>query len=487
MMAFDFPSSPTTGQTYSVTGGPTYVYNGTAWVVLTPGNQFNRTVFTATAGQTTFTMNYVVGAIDVYRNGVKLAPADFTATNGTSIVLANGCTVGDTIEVISYPMITYSDAVKRTGDTMTGNLTVPAVVMQTPFAMRNRIINGAMMIDQRNSGAAVTANGAFPVDRFFYAATQASKATLQQNAGGVTPPQGFTKYFGVTSSSAYAVLASDYFNVRQVIEGFNISDFNYGTADAKTITLSFWVRSSLTGNFGGVLAWGGSSANQRSYPFLYTITGANTWEYKTVTVPGDTTMAAGGFETSNGAGMQVRFSLGGGATNAGTPGSWATVNAQTASGDTSVVGTNGATWYLTGVQLEVGSVATPFERRLYPQELAMCQRYYYRRTSSASVGDIIATMQAFSTGGVYGKLFDLPVELRADGGTVGISSPSHLAPANFGGTRQAAFSAATTLTANKRSVGVYGGLNGSSGLTAGYASVTEFTTTSGWIDVSVEL
>ena len=124
MMAFDFPSSPTTGQTYSVSGGSTYVYNGTAWQVLTPGNQFNRTIFTATAGQTTFSMTYVVGALDVYRNGVKLAPADFTATNGTSIVLANGCTVGDTVEVISYPMITYSDAVKRTGDTMTGSLLI---------------------------------------------------------------------------------------------------------------------------------------------------------------------------------------------------------------------------------------------------------------------------------------------------------------------------------------------------------------------------
>lgn len=130
-MAFDFPSSPTTGQTYSVSGGPTYVYNGTAWVVLTPGNQFNRTVFTATAGQTTFSMNYVVGAVDVFRNGVKMAPADFTATNGTSIVLFNAATVGDTIEVISYPMITYSDAVKRTGDTMTGALAVPSLTVNS--------------------------------------------------------------------------------------------------------------------------------------------------------------------------------------------------------------------------------------------------------------------------------------------------------------------------------------------------------------------
>ena len=155
-MAFDFPNSPTTGQTYSITGGPTYVYNGTAWVVLTPGNQFNRTVFTATAGQTTFTMTYVVGAIDVYRNGVKMAPADFTATNGTSIVLLNAATVGDTIEVISYPMITYSDAVRRTGDTMTGALAVPSLTVNSVPILAGPAFSATRNASQSISSATFT-------------------------------------------------------------------------------------------------------------------------------------------------------------------------------------------------------------------------------------------------------------------------------------------------------------------------------------------
>ena len=147
---------------------------------------------------------------------------------------------------------------------------------------KNRIINGAMVIDQRNGGASITpTSGQFSVDRWKMVLSQASKYTAQQNAGSVTSPAGFTNYLGITSSSAYSVLSSDYFFISQGIEGYNMADLNWGSANAKTATLSFWVRSSLTGTFGGSI---GNVNGDRSYPFSYTISSANTWEYKTVTI-----------------------------------------------------------------------------------------------------------------------------------------------------------------------------------------------------------
>ena len=237
---------------------------------------------------------------------------------------------------------------------------------------RNRIINGDMRIDQRNAGASVTAttSNLYTVDRWRAYASQSSKYTVQQNAGSVTPPVGFTNYLGVTSSSAYTVGAGEFFLINQNIEGFNVADLGWGTANAKTVTLSFWVRSSLTGTFGGAF---NNDASNRSYPFTYTISSANTWEQKTVTITGDT---SGTWLTTNGIGVQLQFGLGVGSTYSGTAGAWAGSAYYSATGATSVVGTNGATFYITGVQLEVGSTATPFERRLYGQELALCQRYY---------------------------------------------------------------------------------------------------------------
>jgi hypothetical protein len=242
-------------------------------------------------------------------------------------------------------------------------------VPPSPYAMRNKIINGVMEIDQRNAGASGTATG-YTVDRWKFASNLTTKGTWQQNAGSVTAPAGFAKYLGFTSNSAYSVASGDYFAFVQPIEGLNVLDFAWGTASAKTVTLSFWVRSSLTGTFGGALK---NYDSTRSYPFTYTISAANTWEFKTVTIPGDT---SGTWLTTNGIGVEVLLAFGVGSTYSGTAGAWASTNYISATGATSVVGTNGATFYITGVQLEVGSVATPFERRLYPQELAMCQRYY---------------------------------------------------------------------------------------------------------------
>jgi hypothetical protein len=238
---------------------------------------------------------------------------------------------------------------------------------------KNRIINGAMVISQSAAGASVTNDAAdlkFAVDRTNIYGTVSSKFTAQQNAGSVTPPAGFINYLGITSSSAYTVGAGENFWVQQRVEGLNIADLGWGAAGASTVTLSFWVRSSLTGTFGGAFQ---NSANNRSYPFTYTISVANTWEQKTVTVAGDT---SGTWLTTNGVGVKVTWGLGVGSTFSGTAGAWAAANYNSATGAVSVVGTSGATFYITGVQLEKGSTATSFDYRPYGTEFMLCQRYY---------------------------------------------------------------------------------------------------------------
>jgi hypothetical protein len=235
---------------------------------------------------------------------------------------------------------------------------------------RNRIINGDMRIDQRNAGASVTPSGSgsgdFTLDRWVYQSDLTGKFAVQRST---IAPAGFTNSLLATSQSAYSVISTSRYIVGQRIEGFNTADLDWGTANAKTIIVSFWARSSLTGTFGGVIFNDGGT---RNYGFTYLISSANTWEYKTVTIPGDT---SGTWDTSNSTGIQVSFSLGVGSSNSAAAGSWGTANIYGVNGQVNVVGTNGATFYITGVQLEAGSVATPFERRSYGQELALCQRY----------------------------------------------------------------------------------------------------------------
>ena len=266
--------------------------------------------------------------------------------------------------------------------------------------MKNRIINGAMVIDQRNAGASVTPTGTntYTIDRWKFYLSQASKFSTQQNAGSVTPPIGFSNYLGVTSLSAYTVGASENFLISQVIEGFNTADLGWGTANAKTVTLSFWVRSSLTGTFGGAF---GNTAGDRSYPFSYTISAANTWEQKSVTVAGDT---SGTWGTGNASSIFLYLNLGTGSTLSGTAGAWVAGYIPSVTGATSVVGTNGATFYITGVQLEVGSSATGYEYRQYGQELNLCYRYFQKFLGTESAEILRWFGVAYTTTGAEGPL-----------------------------------------------------------------------------------
>ena len=250
-----------------------------------------------------------------------------------------------------------------------GHVTVDSVAMPSsgPLSNRNKIINGDMRIAQRGTGA-VTISNDFPVDRFAVQNSTNGAFSAQQDSSA---PAGFTSSVKVTITTADASLTTTQsLAFRQFIEGSNVYDFSWGSADAQTVTLSFWVRSSLTGTFSGSIV---NNAADRSFPFTYTISTANTWEQKTVTITGDTT---GTWLTNTGIGLRIYFSLGSGPDVVGTPNQWNAALDFGATGETALVGTLNATWYITGVQLEAGTVATPFERRSYGQELSLCQRYY---------------------------------------------------------------------------------------------------------------
>jgi hypothetical protein len=272
----------------------------------------------------------------------------------------------------------------------------------TGFGFKNRIINGAMVIAQRGT-AAVTGSGEFPVDRFLVGNTTDGAFSAQQDSSA---PAGFINSVKLTTTTADATLATTQnLNSQHRIEGTNVADLGWGTANAKTVTLSFWVRSSLTGTFGGALK---NSAENRSYPFTYSISVADTWEYKTITITGDT---SGTWLATNGIGIIISFGLGAGPDRSGTAGAWNSNNNASATGAVSVIGTLNATWYITGVQLEKGSTATSFDYRPYGTELALCQRYTYALTTPGGVQYFMAGSGLFATttAGFIGIPFPTPM------------------------------------------------------------------------------
>jgi hypothetical protein len=258
------------------------------------------------------------------------------------------------------------------------------------FGFKNRLINGNMAIDQRNAGASVTptADGQYTLDRFRMSQTQNSKFNVQQST---VVPTGFTNSLLITVASAVTPSGSDFFGILQPIEGFNVADLGFGTANASTVTLSFWVRSSLTGTFSGMLY---NNAANRSFCFTYTINSANTWEFKNITIVGDT---SGTWTTNNTLGIGVYWDLGSGV-NTGTANSWQSTIVRRTSSSVQLVANAAATLQITGTQLEVGTQATSFDFRDYGRELILCQRYYEQETCPIFINARLASAVAQSDG-----------------------------------------------------------------------------------------
>ena len=274
----------------------------------------------------------------------------------------------------------------------------------TTTGFKNKLINGNMNIDQYNNGGSITpsVSNIFCVDRWKSSLNPGGKFSVQQNSGNAPATQGFTQCLKVTSLSAYTLGATEFEAISQYIEGNNIADLGWGTASAKTVTLSFWVNCSLTGTFGGALL---NSAQNYNYPYSYTINAANTWEYKTVTITGAT---SGTWNTNSSDGIRLLFTLGCGATYSQPAGSWTTSIALSATGATSLVATNGATWYMTGAQFEVGTTATNFDFRSIGTEFALCQRYYQYLNASGSIYS-----NSGSSAGNYNYYWNFAVTMRS--------------------------------------------------------------------------
>ena len=364
----------------------------------------------------------------------------------------------------SSPSITFSDGSAQTSATR-------------PF--QNRIINGAMVLAQRGTTFSGLSDdgGQYTLDRWRWSenGTYTGSQTVTQDSSA---PVGFSNSLRVVTNTAITTGTSLSSRIEQFIEGFNSADLQWGTANAKTITLSFWVKSSLTGTFGGALR---NSADDRSYPFSYTISVADTWEQKSVTIAGDTSGTWVG--ATNGVGIRVTFSLGAGTSLSGTAGAWSASGAQSVTGAVAVNATTSANWAITGCQFEVGSTATSFDYRPYGTELALCQRYYYKNNYAAT--KIIGTVQAYSTNGqAFGQLFTHPVPMRATP-TSSNSGGTSFQLANINSSR----SATTSIVIDPSIQGIHLGDSGSGATTvAGGASVF-YSNTSGtsFIDVSAEL
>ncbi len=355
--------------------------------------------FNGNGSTTAFTLSRpVVSVNDIQAvvNNVVQVPNDAYNVSGNTITFTSAPSSGTGNVYVRY-LSTTTQSITPSQNTVS-YATWDNDLRSETFAFKNRLINGDMNIDQRNNGAAVnliTAGGVgYCVDRWFAENTTSGTATIQRLADA---PTGFSNSIRWTVTGTASTLASsDSAFFQQQIEGFNSADLSFGTANAQTVSVSFWVKSSVTGTFGGALA---NNAYNRAYSFSYTINSANTWEYKTITIPGDTTGTWVG--ATNGIGLRLSFAMAAGSARGSTAGSWGAFVGIGVSGQTNLMATNAATWQVTGVQLEKGTTATNFDVLPYGTELALCQRYfqysrYYFEYAMGAVGNLSGPVVTFS-------------------------------------------------------------------------------------------
>ena len=298
--------------------------------------------------------------------------------------------------------------------TVAGTATVTGTFAMGSSFKRNRIINGNMLIDQRNAGATVTvtaASAAYAADRFrIYHDTAVTGSWTAQQSTQV-PTTGYVNSLSLTNGTAATPGASDVNIIQQRIEGYNVADLNFGSSTAATVTVSCWVRSSVTGTYGFGLT---NSAQNRSYVSTYSIASANTWQQVNITIAGD---QAGTWLTNNGVGLMATWDLGSGSSINTTAGAWAAGQYFRTSGCVTWINNSSATFYITGVQLEVGTKATPYEMQIYSDQLAQCQRYYF-----ASGGSYYAITLGTYAGGSFPVVMRTAPTMTFPGLTAGTQS-----------------------------------------------------------------
>lgn len=298
------------------------------------------------------------------------------------------------------------------------NASSPAITLDSagamtgsfPYPNRNLIYNGAMQVAQRGtSTASITTNGYYTADR--WSTVIITQGTWTQDIQNDAPTgSGFRRSFRLLCTTADAApAAGDLIAVDQILEGQDLQRIAKGTSSAQQMTLSFWVKSNITGTY-CISLYDNDSSPARQFSAAYTISASATWEKKTIIIPADTT---GPFDNDNAASLYVRWYLGAGSTRtSGTLASaWATFNAANeCPGQTNLAAATNNYWQITGIQLETGSVATPFEFKSFGQELRECQRYYYRITPGASSRVFGMGQVTSSTGGMAFIIF--PTTLR---------------------------------------------------------------------------